>query len=378
MSGEHSILPPSGAAKWRRCAMWPTMNRRFPKADTPETLEGNAAHWVAWEMYAGRHVEAGTFAPNGVVVTPEMIEGAELLYEVIAERINPGRAIVERRVSCNAVHEMCWGTPDVRAELTSNFVLEVIDYKYGHRFVDEYENDQCVVYTSGILDEIATQLNYPVGELDRVVTVNITIVQPRCFYKGKPVRTWSVRAVDLRAQINALSNAAREALGPNPRATPHPDTCRDCPGRAACPELQKAAYSDAQTGYACSPVELTPAAASLELKMLEAALGRLQSRVEGLREVVAAYARQGHATPWYRIEKTYGRQEWTIPPGQVIALGQLMGKDLQRVACCTPKQAAKIGIDETVITDYSITPSGAPKLVPDNPADARRVFGRTF
>lgn len=376
----HSVLQPSGAAAWRRCGMWPTMNRLYPQPDTPETLEGNAAHWVAWEILAGRKVSEGTPTPNGCVVTEEMVEGGELLAETVRTRMPLADfecLHVEEPVSIARIHPECWGTPDVWAFAPRLLVLEVADYKFGHRFVDEYENDQGVAYTAGILDRLAEILGKGPGLLDQAITVNFTVIQPRCYYKGKPVRTWSVRASDLRAHINILSNAAGVAMGDNPPAVTN-EECRDCPGRHACPALQQAAYRDAETATRSSPVELPPAAASLELRMLERCLERLQSRVEGLREAVATYGRQGHATPFHRLEQGYGRQQWTLPPEQILAMGQLFGVDLSKPGVKTPTQAKKAGVDEAVIKAYSITPMGSVKLIPDNPADARRVFGTTF
>jgi hypothetical protein len=110
---------------------------------------------------------------------------------------------------------------------------------------------------------------------------------------------------------------------------------------------------------------------------MEHALARLQSRVEGMREAVTVYIRQGHAVPWHRAEQGYGRTQWTIPTEQVIAMGSLMGVDLSKPGAKTPTQAKKSGVDEAVIKAYSLTPLGSLKLVPDNPADARRVFGST-
>ena len=380
MSGAHSVLPPSGAGAWKLCALWVTMNQAYPQPDTPETLEGNAAHWVAWELLAGRQVSEGTPAPNGSIVTDEMIEGAELLVDTVRTRM-PLETFeqwhVEEPVSIARIHPQCWGTPDVWAFSRASAVLEVADYKFGHRFVDEYENDQGVAYTAGILDKLAEILGKGPGLLDQAVTVNFTVIQPRCFYKGKPVRTWSVQASDLRAHINILANAAGVALAPNPPAVTN-EECQDCPGRHACPALQKAAYHDAEIATRSGPMELPPAAASLELRMLERSLARLQSRVEGLREAVVTYGRQGHPTPFHRLEQGYGRQQWTVPPEQVLAMGSLFGVDLSKPGVKTPTQAKKSGVDEAVIKAYSITPLGSIKLVPDNPADARRVFGSTF
>ena len=255
-------------------------------------------------------------------------------------------------------------------------MLEVIDYKFGHRFVDEYENDQGVAYIDGLVDVLAAKFGEGRGLFDQRLKVNFTVIQPRCFYKGSPVRTWSVMASDLRGHRNQLANAAGVALAPNPPAVTNSE-CGDCPGRHACPALQKAAYHDAEFAVKSSPVELPPAAASLELKMLERSLERLQARVEGMRETVAVYIRQGHSVPWHRAEQGYGRQQWTMPVDQVLAMGSLMGVDLSKPGVKTPKQALKSGVDEAVIKAYSITPLGSIKLVPDNPADARRVFGTT-
>jgi hypothetical protein len=355
------------------------MNRLYPKPDTPESMEGTAAHWVFAEMLAGRIVCEGLIAPNGVVVTEEMIEGGELVVDTVRARMPAeifGAPHIEEPVAIPIIHPDCWGTPDIWGFAHSTMTLEVLDYKFGHRFVDEYENDQGVAYTAGILDRLAEYFGQNVGLLDQAIKVNFTVIQPRCFYKGKSVRTWSVLASELRAHINILASAAGVALGPNPPAVTNSE-CVDCPGRHACPALQKAAYSDAEFAVQSSPVELPPAAASLELRMLERSLDRLQSRVEGMREAVAAYGRQGHVTPYHKLEQGYGRQQWTLPTDQVLAMGSLMGVDLSKPGVKTPKQAIKSGVDEAVIKAYSVTPLGSIKLIPDNPADARRVFGTT-
>ncbi len=376
MSGAHSILPPSGAAAWKLCGLWVAMNQAYPQPDTPESLEGNAAHWVFAEMLAGRPVSEGMQAPNGVFITDEMIEGGDLVCDTVRARATSGVMLhVEETVAIRRIHPDCFGTPDIWA--FQGGVLDVFDYKFGHRFVDEFENDQGIAYIDGIVDCLAETLGKGAGLIDQAIKVNFTIIQPRCFYKGSPVRTWSVMASELRGHINALRAAAESALGPNPPAVTTSE-CQYCPGRHACPALQQAAYHDAEFAVKSSPVELPPAAASLELRMMERALERLQARVEGMREAVATYIRQGHSVPFHRAEQGYGRQQWTMPVDQVLAMGQLMGVDLSKPGVKTPKQAIKSGVDEAVIKAYSITPMGSLKLVPDNPADARRVFGTTF
>lgn len=378
MTSQHSYLPPSAAAAWGNCALWPTMNELFPQEDTPEILEGHAAHWVMAEMIAGHYPQEGEVDPAGTVINEEMIEGGQLLVDAVRSVIPVDcKLYVEKPVSIKRIHDACWGTPDIWAFDPSTFRLYIWDYKFGHRFVDEYENAQGVGYIAGIIDKLAVELNIGGGELDQMVTVDFTIVQPRCFYKGNPVRTWTAQAADLRGQINQLSNAAFKATDPTTKereAKTNPE-CGDCPGKHACEALQLAAYNDAEFAVKSSPVQLTPQAAALELKMMERSLERLQARVEGLRENVTMYIKQGHQIPYYRVEQGYGRKQWTLPADQLIAMGKILNVDLAKVAVITPNQAEKNGIDEGVIMAYSHTPLGSIKLVANNPADARRVFG---
>lgn len=376
MSGEHSMYPPSGSDGWVLCPLWVKVNQLYPKPETEETREGTAAHWVWSEALFGRPVLEGATAPNGVIVTQDMLDAAEVFLEVVRERCAGLSIHIEERVAIKRIHEKCFGTPDLWAFSTSNgWVLEVLDYKHGHRFVDEFENWQCITYTAGILDVLADAMGMPIGLFDQRVTVNITVVQPRCYYRGQPVRTWSVTASNLRAYINRLASAAEVAAKWTDQAVTN-SACRDCPGRHVCPALQKAAYSDAEFATETTPIELSPEAASLELKMLERAYERLGARLEGMQEAVSTHIRQGRRVPFHRAEQSAGRTVWTAPHEAVVALGQLFGKDLSKPALVTPNQAKKLGIDESVIKSYSNTPMGSIKLVQINPADARRVFGK--
>lgn len=376
--GAHSVLPPSGAAAWRRCAMWVTMNQRFPQDDTPEAAEGTAAHWVFSQVLVDKPVSEGMAAPNEVVVTDEMIDGAELMAEAICNT-SKGRSLalhIEEPVSISRIHPQCWGTPDVWAFDRDHMLLDVFDYKFGHGFVDEFENDQGVAYIAGLIDKLAEELGVGPGLLDQQVRVRFHIIQPRCYYRGAPIRTWDIGlASNLRGQINTLSMAALAALGEDPPARTNPE-CRNCPGRHACSALQQAAYADAEYATRSSLVELSSSAASLELRMLERAQARLDARVDGLREVVSALGRSGQPTPFHRLESKPGRVVWNAPVDQIVAIGQLMGVDLAKPGAITPSQARKAGIDDAVIKAYSITQAGSIKLVPDNPTDVRKVFGK--
>lgn len=368
----HSFLPPSGASAWSKCALWPTMNAKFPQLDSPAAIEGTAAHWVGWEMLAGRTPIEGSATPEGSIVTGEMLDGAELLCDTISARMGGMVLHIEEPVMIPSISPHCFGTPDAWAFNFSEMHLEIIDYKFGHRFVDEYFNPQGILYTLGIIEKIRAQL---IGS-PQYLSVSFTIVQPRCYHQEQPVRTHAFRADEILEQEQWMQHAAVSANSPNPTATTN-RACGDCPGRHACSALQEAAYSVAEYSNDRQPHNLKPAAAALELRMMERAQEILDARVDGLRELTLANLKAGAQIPYYRIVEGKGRQVWNVPTEQVITIGQMFGKDLAKSEVITPAQAKKLGLDESIISAYSFKPSGNLKLLADNPADARRVFGNS-
>jgi hypothetical protein len=57
-------------------------------------------------------------------------------------------------------------------------------------------------------------------------------------------------------------------------------------------------------------------------------------------------------------------------------MGDMLGKDLRKKEAITPKQAIKLGVDETVIKAYSTQPRTGVKIVPDNGNKAKQVFSQ--
>jgi hypothetical protein len=342
------------------------MNARYTESNTAESEEGTAAHWVMSQLLAGPQVAEDTLSPNGVTVTGEMIEGAELVRDVVRERIPTlgwGLLHVEETLNIPAIHPDCFGTPDVWAYDEAARNLEIVDYKFGHRFVDEYFNAQGLLYMLGII-----------GTLPSIPTsVSFTIVQPRCFYRGEPVRTHTYYINHATPYLSAIREAAERAYHAQPTATTGAH-CEHCPGRHTCPTLQKAAYSDAETSTDQQPVKLTPQAAALELRMLERALLRLTARVEGLRESTAANLRAGAQVPYYKLEAARGRRKWIVSPEELLKVAKpKQKKQLTLLKIITPKQA-ELYLDNEIITRYSDVIPGALKLVESTDTDAARVF----
>lgn len=82
----HARLAPSSAARIVACPGSRKLEAMFPQEETIESREGDAAHWAAAQMLAGVAVSIGMAASNGVLLTDEMIEGAEMYAEHILKR----------------------------------------------------------------------------------------------------------------------------------------------------------------------------------------------------------------------------------------------------------------------------------------------------
>lgn len=372
----HSVLPPSGAGAWGNCGAWVGMHRLYPEHDgDPEAAkEGQAAHAVCASMLLGGTPKEGDIdAATGVVVDEDMLDGASLYVADVLQTCAGfgGVPVVETPVAIPRVHPECWGTPDAWAFDPGQMVLYVWDFKYGHRWVEVFENAQLgPCYASGILDALGFD-----GASEQSVRIVCRIVQPRSFHRDGQVREWRLKATDLRPLVNKLRAAALDALSDNPTARVG-SYCRDCAGRHSCPVLQLAALEACDTAFAAQPFQLAPFAVGAELRAMRRALDMLEARVAGLETEALRLLATGNSVPYWRAEQSKGRERWNVPADQVIALGHAFGVDLAKpLQAITPKQAKAL-VDETVISAYSETPRGAIKLVPCNDNHAKKVFNQ--
>jgi len=367
----HSILAPSGAPVWVQCAKWVEMNQLYPNRSGPEAEEGTAAHWV-WQQSVMPNL--GDIAPNGYPVTEEMLQGAELMLDTIYEHVGGDvEWHVEEKLPITTIHSSCYGTPDFWAYDAATLTLTLIDYKFGYKFVDEYENYQLVAYLEGIIEYLGLLLGMQPGILDQYIKIKAIIVQPRCYQKGNSVRVWQLRGYEIRPYVNTLKMAAEIAMDVDPGATPN-ENCYYCPGNHVCGALQKDAYRSMAISEQSTPLEMSPQFAALELSMMETALQRLESRIAGLKGFVEVSIKQGKAIPYYHLERSYGNLTWNISDEEVISIGDSCNVDLRKMKVLTPTQAKKEKLPLELIEAFSFKPPRDSKLVRDNPAHVSRIF----
>ena len=329
-------------------------------------MEGTAAHWVFTKMFDAKSTDAvkvGDVAPKGVEVTEEMLEGAEMFCDYVGMDHN---GHVEKRVTMTkSVHAANWGTPDFWG--MRNGILRVGDYKFGHRYVEEFENWQMIDYTAGAIEAVGLDISHD-------TQIELTIVQPRHYGRNGCVRTWTTSIREIQPYIQRLRDAAHSAmLDEAPTMTG--EHCQFCSGRHACEAAQRAALSVLEMGGSSAPLELPVPAAARELASLQRAASIMDARITGLVESLLYAGRSGTVIPGYGVERAEGRQKWIKPVGEVLALGSMLGIDLSKPSVITPKQAIAKGVIANVVNSMSETPLGEWRLVKTDDRKARKAFG---
>jgi hypothetical protein len=347
----------------------------FPEDESPEAMEGTAAHWAATEPLTGRVVQVGDVAPNGIAITDEMIEGAALYQATVYSKIQPTWIRPEDTLPIPDIHPANGGTVDTWGMGFDPWLLHVIDYKFGHGFVEVFENWQLIEYVSAIVSFLLREGLLP-PDYESLITVEMTVVQPRSYHRDGPVRSWRVPLAHLRGHFNILRDQAERAMQPN-AATRTGEYCEHCEARHVCRTLQNAALHIADRVGDSTPFALNPEQLGNELRWLHGAQRVLEARITGLEAEALQTIRSGANVAHYRAEHAQGREVWREGmDAAVIAVGAMLGKDLSKPqAAITPNQARAKGIDAAVISEYAHRPPGALKLVPMDTTQTRKIFG---
>ena len=385
----HSILPPSSAGIWGKpdgCTGWVAMTQQYPDLlDNVEAAEGEAAHEIGAclidahahantaQLNADRYV--GTLHDNGEPYTQEMFDAAEIYADDVATVMRASSVFggdnlgIEKQLTIPLIHEQSWGTPDCWLFDRKNGELYIWDFKFGHLVVEAYENWQMMNYIAGLITLLQID-----GVAEQHITVYIRVIQPRAFHHDGVVREWKTTLVNLRGYFNILRANAEKTLSDDAecRTGSH---CKYCSARHVCTPALQMGMSMYEFVGKPTPVELSPQALGVQLMMINRAAEAVKLLQTGFNQQVESVIRSGKLVPGFRTVTGKGREKWDKPPSEIIMLGEMLGHDLRKTdALITPKQAVKLGIDEAVISSYSVTPSTGIKVVPDNDNKAKQVF----
>lgn len=379
----------SDANHWMKCHGSVKAQAQFPALPgevSESRLEGRACHEVAQKMFAA--FRGGSDAPlfsdlvgsvsaDGIVVTQELFDAAREYVNEVVGYCNANGQIgslhVEERTDLSHIIPDWYGIPDAWVWDPETRVLAVWDAKFGHRFVDAFENWPMLLYVSGILNQIGLS-----DHERQFIGIRMTIVQPRGFHSGDIVRTWSIGYLEFTKYLQQLTDAIADVQCESPTCVVG-SHCTTCSARAHCDTLKTAAYEGMDAIGQLATHDLHGHALGVELRLLRRAAAALDARLSGLEEQAIHEIKAGKPVTFFGTKQGYGRERWKkeTPHSEVVMMGDLMGVDLRKpVELDTPAQARKKGVDESVIAAYTEIPMTALKLVEVDGTEARQVFTR--
>ncbi len=354
MTAQHARIAFHSLGRTVQCPGSVALCEKYPDPPTDEADEGTEAHRLALQAATGCLVGG----------SDDMARGAAKW----ASHVGAG-GLLEIPTQATAIHATeCWGTPDFRAYDPVANLLRVSDYKYGFELVEAAGNYQLIAAAIATVDELG--LSPAVRE---AMTCELSIVQPRGYHGDGPIRTWTVKLLDLMHYLAQARAAAFDALGPNPRLRRGPE-CKYCPARHVCAELQNHGYAAADYSHRNQPVELNPDALGVELGMLEDTAALLEARIIGLRAQAEHAVRAGQTVSGYGMKPGRSNLAWN-DPDSVLAAGDAFGVDLRKSAePITPTQAKdRKLLTPELVAALATRPPAAMKLTRIN---ATKVFAK--
>lgn len=353
------FFSPSNADRWVNCPASVVLSQPFAgkQEQTDDAKEGEAAHWVAEQTVRGNVIPSVT--PNGLPVTKEMLEGAEIYAALLKDK----GAVLEQYESCARIHpQMGKMRVDAAYVTKATRTLTIVDYKFGFTPVDAFENWQLLASVVGF--------DYEKGQ-----HIELVVVQPRAI--GEPaVKSWSLTVEEYDGKwLPVLKAAAEEVVSANPRAVTG-SHCKYCPARHSCKALTTATRSMVDyTLTEATNLDFTPDGAGIELAMLMDAAERIKHRIAGLEAQVEGHIKDGKNVPGFTLEQSYGRLNWTVPAEKVLAVAKLSGVNiLAPPEPLTPTQAKKAGLAESVVSKLAARAYAGDKLKRVDTKQMRKAF----
>jgi len=320
-------------------------------AKNEKQLEGIAAHWVASEAVHDRVCVAGDLSPNGVVITDEMIDGAAMYVTELRNHLNGQKINDEYPLACKKIHPDNYGVIDAWYYDVLNHTIRVWDYKFGHAYVDVYENWQ-------LLNEACAVVDY-IGRVDTdELRVEMCIVQPRSFHRDGPVRRWNIPVSELqpyRERMIWAYNEAKHVEAKGLRSMSTGPECSKCPAASKCELLLNTVMDITDNSCTTAPILLSPNELGKALSVVRKQLELLNAIDTAFTQEVTTLLEQSTTVPGWAMTQGRGTVKWNAPVDEVIAAGEALGIPLAKQAVITPLQALKKGLPDIMFEALAVT-----------------------
>lgn len=350
-------LRASHAPIWSKCSASIDL-KRLELPDTPESIEGDAVHLMAFRRAQENTCESGT----KTVVTEEMRIAAQGFVDYCndLECNMKGREIT---FGGDVMPSEVGGTADFIGYDMDNHILHVVDLKYGHSSVDAKDNAQLLIYSLGAVGYF---------KQEGILKFKLHIYQPRD-YIGGVIKTWTLGPVDWDEAISELKNQAGAALFSSVANTG--DHCRYCKSRVYCSAFLKSASGVLETVMTDpESLELNEETIAAEYQYLLRAEALAKSARKGFEDLITQRIESGGIIPGWTIGSTKGRYKWTADMTTLKGVEKLYGIRLTEEKPISLGTARRDPVTRDIVETLITKANGTKKLVPFDESVIEEVF----
>jgi RecB family exonuclease len=312
----HARLSPSAGSRWTVCPGSVEACAGIESPDTEHSMKGTAGHHAHAEwLLHGSPPEVGTKAPNGIVLTQEIVDAAGMGVGWIRQYVE-GKVhhlLVETEVEIGAFFGLpagvCWGTADA-VILMADGELVIYDLKLGYLPVDPEENVQLMLYAAGIIRELGVLF-------DRV---RFVIAQPA----NGGIKEWEVSLADLLARLEEMKPKVVAATLPDAPFKAEPKACKWCPIFGTCAEAQREALALARQQFT-SPASMVEHITVEDLALLLKKSEMVEEAIKAARGKALSLLAAGIDVPGYKRVEANTKRRWK--KGVEAEVEKLVGKE---------------------------------------------------
>lgn len=331
--------------------------------------EGNAAHWLAEQMFNGAAAHAGLTAPNGYVITEDMVEHVSQYVSALdcgtmeCDTSYAGAGWEVRGRADHLVYRDAAAT-EVNGCQTGYLpsCLTIDDFKYGWRIVSPVRNWTLISHAIGWI----------IRNQQRPDRITLRIHQPRPYHADGPLREWSCSFEELMGYYAQIEH---RLTNPTDELVTSLDHCAKCHALATCPAARSASMNALDVMDRVFVDDLPKPVLLREMELMRQAVGLIEARKDAIEELVTHRIKQGEVFDGYVLERRHGQRRWK--PGLTgAALSMAAGVDLSKNGIVTPAEAERRGVSKEAIAALTDRPLLDPKLkAVDIDARARAIFG---
>lgn len=289
----HSPLGASSYYRWKACPGSINLSKGIEKESSSYAERGTYAHDIAaiW-------LKTGRQPPNDL--DPEELTAVEMYVDYVRELRSSDllhtHHWIENRFDLTEFYPELYGTADAVVYNSALQKLVVVDYKHGAGIPVEVENNsQLMYYGLGGLNSVSSAIK----------SVDLVIVQPRCFHKDGPIRKWTTTPEALLDFVGQLITDAEKTKDPNAPLSVG-DWCRFCPSASVnCPAIREKSLTTARQIF--SPTQSYSAEALGETLHM---LPTMEAWIKGVREFAYRESQHGRIPKGWKVVAKRANRKW--------------------------------------------------------------------